>query len=133
MLSKHEEQEERRKTLDNDRRVLEGTTFHQFGSSGADTPKGRFTAHDSAAVVGSAPLPKYEGAPNWAPDPTGIEPPTNIDINAMEPCGQPFEVKASVASLEQSPAQDNSGDPTDDLAPRAVGSPIFRSKTFRRA
>jgi hypothetical protein len=33
-------------------------------------------------------------APNWSVDPAGIEPPLNIDVNAVEPCGEKFEIEA---------------------------------------
>ena len=33
-------------------------------------------------------------APNWSVDPTGIEPPLGIDVNAVEPCGEKFEIDA---------------------------------------
>ena len=96
MLSRHEEQNERRQVLANDLRVR-GSTFAQFAQADADTNRGRFTSYERSAVVGSTPLPKYEGAPNWAPDPTGIEPPTGVDINEHPPVGEAYEVRASIA------------------------------------
>jgi len=53
MLSSQIDQEERRRVLENDRRVRDqqGSTFHQFAQADAQIP-GRFAAF-SATVVGS--------------------------------------------------------------------------------
>jgi hypothetical protein len=133
-----------------------GSTFSQFAEADAATSLGRFNAISSPQVVGAQAAPKYEGAPNWAHDPTGIEPPLNFDVNALEPTGEIAEVKASLEPLGPStfPAQEETrsaseptgvscpsaplagaehGDPTLDRAPRGVGSPTFSSRrTYRR-
>jgi hypothetical protein len=97
MLSRQEEEQERRETLENDRKVLEaerqrilreGTTFHQFSQSAAnDEAGGRFAAISPTTVVGAQPLPKYpplSASSPWSgaqPEP-GIEPPLGV---AVEP------------------------------------------------
>lgn len=134
-LSRQEEMDERKSILENDQRLRnQGTTFHQFGTSEAETPKGRFTAHDTAQVVGATPVPSYIGAPNWAHDPVPQENPTGIDINAIEPTGEKFEVERSLSvptSSASTPLAEH-GDPTLDRTPRGVGSPTFSSRTYRR-
>jgi hypothetical protein len=58
MLSKQEEEQERRETLENDLRVLRerGSTFHQHAQSQAsDLAQGRFAATGAPRVVGSTP------------------------------------------------------------------------------
>jgi len=60
MLSKQEEEQERREVLENDRKVLEqrGSTYHQHGVAQADElSQGRFAATGAPRVVGSTPNP----------------------------------------------------------------------------
>ena len=85
MLSSQEEIAERKRVLENDRSVREGSTFARFAQSEAEEVRGRFSAISSPQVVGATPIPKYEGAPNWANDPTGIEPPLGLDNPALDP------------------------------------------------
>jgi hypothetical protein len=140
MLSRQEEQSERREVLENDKRVREqGSTFLAHTHNGAG---GRFAAISSPTVIGAEATPKYPQGPAWCADQTGIEPPLNIDVNAIEPCGEPHEIRASIASLEPclSPAQGNSGDPASGegaeappLTKRAgVGSPPLSRRAYRR-
>jgi hypothetical protein len=100
MLSKQEEDQERRETLENDRLVreaeqrrilLEGTTMFQHGQSQADEiNQGRFAATGVPHVTGSQPIPKVPQLPEsspWSgaqPEP-GIEPPLGFDNPALEP------------------------------------------------
>ena len=66
MLSKQEEEQERRATLENDRRVREqqqaqGGTFYQHGLAQADEiNQGRFAAVGAPTVVGSKPNPSTQ-------------------------------------------------------------------------
>ena len=65
MLSRQEEEQERREVLENDRRVREqqqGTTFHQRAQAEASIETGRFTAVNAAHVVGSEPAARYPAA-----------------------------------------------------------------------
>ena len=50
------EQAERKAVLDNDRKVREGTTFHQAAISEANENRGRFAATNKETVVAQCPL-----------------------------------------------------------------------------
>jgi hypothetical protein len=92
MLSRQEEELERRAVLENDRRVREqqkrqseGTTFHQHAQAQADeTNQGRFAATGVPNVIGPTPIPKYPAASSsWQiqlPD----EPPLGFDNPALD-------------------------------------------------
>ena len=119
MLSRQEEQEERKQVIANERRLRnQATTFSQFGESDAATSLGRFSAVSNATVIGSTPTPAaaYPAA-FLQHDPVPDENPLGVDINDMPPCGEPHEVRASKRSVEPSS--------TTDLAPSAV--PPFRA------
>jgi hypothetical protein len=134
------EQEERRETLLNDARVREqqrGATLSGFAQAEANIDRGRFTANEKSTVVGASPIPQYPAAFQQR-DPVPDEPALGVDLNALEPCGEPHELKASIAaqdapSLEPSPfsAQGNCGDPTAAPSTKSpgdvesVGSPPF--------
>jgi hypothetical protein len=129
MLSKQEEQAERRETLDNDRRVREqGSTYlaHTHNDTG-----GRFSAISNPTVVGSSQIPKYPAA-YLNHDPVPTEPALGVDINEMEPVGQPHEIKATLGPPCLSPAAppNPSSQAFPPLADEGLGS--FSSRTFRR-
>jgi len=87
-------QEEKRDTLVNDRRVHKNTYFsHAHPDEG-----GRFATSDKPPrfVVGSTPAPQYPAGPNWSDDPTGVEPPTGVAIDQMEPVGTHAEIEQSL-------------------------------------
>ena len=107
MLSRQEEDRERREVLRNDalvrrqqeeqsesRRVFaqdqslpnQATTMHQFAQSDADVPRGRFTSHEHSTVVGGTPIPVYPPGPAWCADPGSqcVEPPLGLDNPALE-------------------------------------------------
>jgi hypothetical protein len=124
MLSKQEEEQERREVLENDRKVREqqrGGTFHQYAQSTAnDEAGGRFAAVNSVSVVGAEPVVKYPAAAAHQADPVPTEPPTGYDINEMlplepsaPPCvedtGAPAGAAASLGNLPPS-TQDECGD-----------------------
>jgi hypothetical protein len=142
MTTDKEEQEERRRTVLNDARVRAqqgGTTFSSFADAFANEDRqGRYQTVNKATVIGADAIPKYEGAPNWANDPVGMEPPFPLDVSEQQPTGEPHEVRASIAahdvSLEPSllpGGQGNSGDlaaaPSDasSLGAERAGSPPF--------
>ena len=106
MLSKQEEQEERRKTLENDRSVREqaGSTFARFAQSEAEEVRGRFSAISSPQVVGATPIPKYEGAPNWAHDPVPTEQPLGFDNPALDPAPEPAPSASEALATDPNPA-----------------------------
>jgi hypothetical protein len=96
-------QEERRRilkdTLQHGRARTDASTYAAFGAADDDTG-GRFKKNETSRhVVGAAPTPKYPAAASWTADADlpGIEPPAPVD--EMIPCGEVFEVAASVASL----------------------------------
>jgi hypothetical protein len=150
MLSKHEEQLERRETLENDRRVREqGTTFTRFAQSEAAESRGRFTAHDTSTVIGGTPTPAsaYPAA-FLNHDPVPDEPPLGVDINEMPTCGEPHELAASISRplgpSMQAKATPNPAAPHDAsphappsssalVGGRVAGLGSFSSRTYRRA
>jgi hypothetical protein len=88
-------QAERAETLQNDKAVQRANTFAGRAIAEADDVRGRWAEINKSNVVGATPTVQYPmAAPNWSVDPTGIEPPLNIDVNAVEPCGEKFEIEA---------------------------------------
>jgi hypothetical protein len=144
MLSAQIEMEEKREVLANERRLRNpGTTFSQFAQSEAAEGRGRFTAHEQSKVVGSEPLPRYPQLPAsspWAgPDLVPTEPVLGVDINEMEPVGQPHELKASRAVLEPLPPAQEPLDRvmTAKATPSAsekspLGAEGFSQRAYRR-
>jgi hypothetical protein len=122
MLSKHEEELERRATLENDLRVREqqkqreqsGTYLsHTFSEVG-----GRFavTEHQTiTGVVSPAPPPLPSSSP-WSgssPEP-GIEPPLGVEINRLTP----YELEPSISeSVEETCAPAGAAFVTDGVLP----------------
>ena len=107
MLSSQEDQAERRRVLENDRKVREqrreqaesrrvfaadqslpnqATTMHAFAQADAQTPRGRFSAVEAATVVGASPTIEYPAGPAWSADPGAqcVEPPLGEDNPALE-------------------------------------------------
>ena len=90
MLSKQEEEQERREVLENDRRVREqqqqtGTFFSHGVSQALDTAGGRYGAAMGAPnVTGATPIPKYPAAAAHQADPVGTEPPLGFSVNDLE-------------------------------------------------
>jgi hypothetical protein len=124
---------EKASVLRNDQR----TTLAQFAQADADQRRGRFDAHEKSTVIGSTPLPKYPQLPAsspWAgPDLVPTEPAFGVDINEMEPCGQPHELKASHASLEPSslPSPAQATRPSSQVSSLGYEG-RFSSRTYRR-
>jgi hypothetical protein len=87
-------QKERAAILKNDVRV---NTMH--GRTMLDLEQeltGRF-AKPSVVTAGEG-APTYPSGAPWTQDHTGLEAPLGVDINAMEPVGEQFEVDRSRAS-----------------------------------
>ena len=126
MLSKHEEQAERRDVLENEKR-LRASTLSQFAQADAAEARGRFTAHEQSKVIGSTLVPQYPAGPAWCDADQGLEPPLGYAIDAQEPL-EP--------SCLPSPAQGNSGDPDAPSTPpspsRSMSSSAGRRPSFRR-
>src|SRR6516164_7215421 len=98
------------------KQVLKDTMFNR-ASSEANEIGGRW--NKPTQVNASKPVVDYPAGPNWSVDPTGPEPPLNQDVNAMEPCGQPWEIEASLDrefGLKRS---------LRDGVPSATGSPVM--------
>jgi hypothetical protein len=89
MLSKQEEEQERREVLENDRKVREqhrGSTYHQYGLAQADELSGgRFGALGTPTVTGATPIPRYPAASAAHQIQLPDESPTGYDINEMPP------------------------------------------------
>ena len=87
---------EREQILRNDQRVRSGSTFfdHTHSEEG-----GRFAKPTN--VIGSTPTVQYPRLPenSWTNDPVPPEAPLGIDVNAIEPVGESFEVAASLQAL----------------------------------
>jgi len=131
MLSRQEEEAERRATLVNDRRVREqsqqaGTTFKAFADADAEIP-GRFQNISAAHVVGSAPTPKYPAAsPPFQRDPVPDEPPLGVEINRLTP----YELEPSFASLSSAQTGGADGAPSaSDVEHAAPPSSHIRTRT----
>ena len=128
-LSRHEEQNDRLEVLENEKRLREqGSTFlsHTHNDIG-----GRFAAISSPVVVGEKQIPQYPAA-FLQHDPVPDEPALGVDVNALEPCGEPHELRASIASLGPSlpPSAQETPDPAPGppLAAKRAGSALFRRK-----
>jgi hypothetical protein len=129
---------ERKAVMENDARVREqGGTFFSHTHLD-DEAVGRFAGIKPRELVGSTLIPRYPGPGQC--DPVPIEPALGIDVNAMPPCGEVFEVRRSleakraedVPPLERSPSQGASGGPTaasSNSSPfdvERIGPPSFK-------
>jgi hypothetical protein len=85
------DQREREAILRNDR----ANTFAGRAQAEADDVRGRWAQEHKATVIGAGPV-VYPRLPenSWTNDPTGVEPSLGIDVNAVEPCGEKFEIEA---------------------------------------
>jgi hypothetical protein len=124
MLSRQEEEQERREVLENDRKVRElqqaqGGTFFQHGLAQAlDTAGGRYGAAMGAAhVTGSTPIPNYPAAGAHQADPVGLEPPIGYDINEM-----PALDSSAVPCVEATGAPAGAISAADNLPPTSAES-----------
>ena len=120
MLSSQEEQEERRRVFAQDQSLRnQGSTLHAHAVADAETPRGRYTAHERSTVIGSTGLPNYPAGPAWSADPGSqyVEPPLSFDNPALE-LGLATEAQATGPTSADAPSLT----PLSD-APRAgVGS-----------
>jgi hypothetical protein len=110
-------QAERAETLENDRRV-QRDTFHTRANAELDLENsGRFSKPHAVIGLDSVEYPTLPEN-SWTNDPTPTEPPLGIDVNAMEPVGESFEVAASLEAL---------GDATTEaecVGPQSAASPL---------
>jgi hypothetical protein len=126
MLSKQEEQAERRRVLANDLSVRQQQQREQastyLAQTHIDDAGGRFASVNAASIVGANPIPNYPAAAAHQADPCGQEPPLGYAIDAMPALEPTPTVVASPPSVAT--------DPTSDATPlRGVGS---LSRNYRR-
>jgi hypothetical protein len=107
-------QREKQEVLRNERKLKGGdrdaTTYHALSRLGQDEEGGgRFA--QARYVTGSEPSTRYPAAssPWTAGNDAGLEMPTGVPIDQMEPVGEQFEIEASIAEQEL-------GEPTDAVA-----------------
>jgi len=128
---------EKRDVLRNDRRVRErgstsGTSAQEGSTFLAHTHNdfgGRFAAISSPVVVGSEAIPKYPAA-FLNHDPVPTEPALGVDINALEPCGEPHELKATLGPSEHS--DQATPNPSSQVPPLAAEGLGFSQRAYRR-
>ena len=145
MLTSQEEQEDRRRTMQNDQRVREqtqrvfaqdqtlprqATTMHQFAQADAQTPRGRFSAVETASVVGADPIPNYPAAAAHQRDPVPIEPSLGYRIDALEP-SDPVEI-SSFTQQEPGPTPADAPSLTSLGEVQRTGVGSLSNKAFRR-
>jgi len=143
MLESQIDQHERKRVLENDRKVREGGTMHAHALADAETPRGRFSAISNAYVVGSKPMiaSSYPACSPALAVQLPDEPPLGLDNPALlEPSvlaeaqgnssgavapSVPLDVERTAPSL-------SFGDPTSEVLtpsisqPQRVGSPAYR-------
>ena len=93
MLSRQIEMADKLEVHENEKRLREqGSTFlaHTHNDVG-----GRFAAISSPVVVGERQIPNYPQGPAWCAADQELEPPLGVDLNAIEPVGEKFEVELS--------------------------------------
>jgi len=92
-------QRDKRRVLENDRKVREIATYHSVAQSALDDERGgRYSGSGSkATVVGSSPIQypaQPEGSP-WSRDVCPPEPPLGFSVEDQPVVGEPHEVRAS--------------------------------------
>jgi hypothetical protein len=128
-FNNNSDQRERKRILANDR-----ATMHRFAQSEAGEVQGRWAK--PAQVTGSegaVHMPRLPANSPWAaPDPSGQEPPLNIDVTEAPITGEPFEVEAS--QLPFSWMKDRPSIPVgaggDDVAAAPTSSSVSSTSTL---
>jgi len=81
----------------NDRKVI--ATYHSVAQSTVDDERGgRYaTGGSKQTVIGSLSIayPQQPSTSPWHSDPCPPEPPLGFNVNAIDPVGEPHEIKAS--------------------------------------
>jgi hypothetical protein len=74
------------------------TTYSKLASLGDDLGGGRFAVEQTKATD----YPRLPAGP-WSAGygDAGLEPPIGIDVTAVEPCGEQFEIERSISELAQ--------------------------------
>jgi hypothetical protein len=76
------------------------TTFHAIACADLGAG-GRFAGQTKTTIVGAMPQANYPAASHQQTDVVPPEAPIGIDVSAVEHCGQPFEIEASIQRLTQ--------------------------------
>jgi len=79
---------------------------------------GRFAKQIPQNVVGATPVPSYPAAAPWSVDPCGTEPSLGVDVNEMQPTGEPHEIAKSLGE-----PSDTSADGDNSAARQLTKSP----------
>jgi hypothetical protein len=119
MLSSQEEQAERQRVFAQDQSVArQATTMHAHAIADAAMPRGRFSAVETAYVIGSKPdaASAYPPAAPQQRDPCGPEPPLGYRVDEM-----PHEPSSLLAPPDVAAPTDPTSAPSSPLA-RDVGS-----------
>src|SRR5262245_7087545 len=137
MLSKHEDQHERRETLRNDlsvRQQEQGSTMHAHAQADAETPRGRFSAVSAATVIGSKSdvAGAYPAAAAAHQTEVPPEPPLGYRIDAMEPLGLSPSAEAQGNSPNPASGEVVPFSASLDVEQRGAGLGPFSSHAFRR-
>jgi hypothetical protein len=74
-----------------------------FGRATSEPEAGGRWARPKPTIsgAGGAGVPKQPATSPWARDPVGQEQPLGIDVDAMEPVGEPHEVERSLRQQEE--------------------------------
>jgi hypothetical protein len=96
MLSSQEEMEDRKRVLENERKLREGGTMHAHALADASTPMGRFTQVNATSVVGSRAdvAGAYPACSPALAVQLPDESPTGYAIGAVEPSTVVTDVEA---------------------------------------
>jgi len=91
MTTQAEEKAERIRVLLQDKSARDGTTFAERAAATANDERGgRFATYRAPATVvkGGPDYPRIPSGPWSEPDPTGIEPPLGVSVDAVD-IGEP--------------------------------------------
>ena len=109
-------------------------TYHGVAASSVDDERGgRYATEGSRqTVIGSSPIayPQQPSTSFWHHDPIGTEPPTGYSVDAIDPVGEPHEIKASERASPPSPAsaEGDSGGHSDVSATSSSRATKFRRR-----
>jgi hypothetical protein len=125
MLSRQEEDRERRQVLKNDARVRDQQGVSAYIDHQHDEMLGRFSQIGATNVIGSTAVPQYPAASAHQRDPVPIEPPLGYRIDDLNP-SDPVELPSFSQQETGDPTAPSSTIPLIDDVER-VGSPLSPS------
>jgi hypothetical protein len=129
VLSKQEEEQERKAVLENDRSVREQQKQREQGSTFLDHTHddlsgGRFAAIGAPTVVGRDAVIKYPAAAAHQHDPVPDEPPVGYDVNEMPPLEPSMAVNSpSIEDMAGISAPADTGGAPSSVPPEDVVAP----------